>query len=223
MPGSSKQLRHSIFRATSLIERFDKVRVNFTDGTADGETRRSILRGRFYFDCKCAICRSDPVGDHQDADKPSRPRNPFSLAAYKRLKAEFKEAWKHKAKEEVEWIPLYHAMKKHFLPEDPIFRMVIIGAIGKALQCGEKKLAFDLTKICLPVLKAVLPEFNEVTGIVYLQGANLAINLDHFDTALEYLTEAKRILLVTHGPSHPVVGGFVEGLLSQWRARIVLK
>lgn len=212
-----------LFRATYPVERFEKVRINYVDPTDDRDTRRAKLSSLYYFDCECITCRSDPVGSHRDADRPSSPEDPASLAEYKRLKAKVKQAMKHTAYEEMEWLPLYNSMKKHFLPEDPIFRVVVIGAIKKALLSGKQELAFDLTKISLPVLKVVLPEFDVVTGTNYLQAAIIAMELDHLDTALEYLTEARRILSVTHGPSHPMVCKYTAGFLAQCRALIQAK
>lgn len=138
------------------------------------------------------------------------------LANYTKLKKEFddhvcKNINGHPEPEE-DCESFYEDMKTIFHPWDKkyldLLEMLFEQRLAKENFRGSMSLALEI----LEHYYQHYPKFDINTGLMELKTAKLLAFLDSLEEAEKHLEKAKDILVVTHGPSHPLVAGALKQL-----------
>jgi len=76
-------------------------------------------------------------------------------------------------------------------------------------------LAYETSKILLLSYQRLYPEYDTNTALTLTKLGKIACYLDELKEAQDFLVEAMRIAVVTHGPCHPMSCDIIDPLLKE--------
>jgi SET and MYND domain-containing protein len=225
---------------------FEDVRIAYTDTMADTATRRVKLREKYYFECGCVACETDPSGldllkqsamrcprcqsavhaAKEDADlKCLKCSESLDAKAFKALKAKVvadvidnEKGYPRSVLDKVTVRYADDMLKAKFHPYDKVYLSVLEKAYHVHLANAEWRSVIEVLGEIVVAYKGLYPKYNYNTAMMLRNAGVQALVLNLLQEAKAFLQEARKIVTVTHGQDHPIVLNIVQ-VLSMVRAK----
>ncbi|CAN1239993.1 Histone-lysine N-methyltransferase ASHR1 [Linum grandiflorum] len=219
----------AVVRAVQPVSEADEVLISYIETAGSTVTRQKALKEQYFFTCGCLRCiklpddirESSILEGHRCADEKCNgyllrdsANRGFICQSCSRLRtkpevtklaAEVKELSEEAQKSIYILKDIEKMQRKLFHPFSVILVQTRESLIKRLMDEEDWQGALEYCKLTIPVYEKVYPESHPLLGLQYYTCGKLEWLLGDTENAIKSLTNAARILGITHGTDTPFV------------------